>query len=48
MVIYEIYIFYRNGHCLFHLDLNGAEKNQEQCKLMFGLLFSMKSLCSKL
>ena len=55
MQIFEFFIFNRNGVCLLHLDLQDESMNQKnkalqvnkdnenRYKLIFGLIFSMKS-----
>ncbi|EPS69053.1 hypothetical protein M569_05714 [Genlisea aurea] len=46
-----IYIFNRNGVCLFYREWNRPLKTlnpQQDSKLMFGLLFSLKSLTAKM
>lgn len=48
---YMLYLFNRNGVCLlykeWHRPLKTLDSNQDQ-KLMFGLLFSLKSFTAKM
>lgn len=60
MQIFEFFIFNRNGVCLLHIDfqdetLNAKNKalqinreNENRYKLIFGLIFSMKSFVKNL
>jgi len=50
-MIYSFYIFGRNGACLYYEDWNRrtAPKSMlEEQKLMFGLLYSLRSFCTKI
>jgi hypothetical protein len=59
-IILEFFIFNRSGVCLLHLDLqeeqivvtnkviNCDKKSEDRYKLIFGLLFSMKSFVKNL
>ncbi len=53
MTIHSLYIFSKSGTCLFYTEWNRprstlASAPEEDRKLMFGLLFSMKQLMNKL
>mmetsp|Transcript_18090 Transcript_18090/g.30387 ORF Transcript_18090/g.30387 Transcript_18090/m.30387 type:complete len:95 (+) Transcript_18090:65-349(+) len=52
-MLYNFYIFNRKGKCLFYKEwdrpLNTMEDDpDEERKLVFGMLFSLKDLASKL
>jgi len=53
MVLHTLYIFTRRGVCLYYKDYNRprntlAETPEEDKKLMYGLLFSLKQLVNNL
>ncbi|ESO02365.1 hypothetical protein HELRODRAFT_161625 [Helobdella robusta] len=52
MTIYNIYIFNRAGTCLYYHEWNRKKRSgmsqEEEFKLMFGMLFSLKSFVSRL
>lgn len=53
MTIYTLYIFSRTGACLYYHEWHRPHSTlkdmpQEDRKLMFGLLFSLKQLMNKM
>ena len=49
-MIYEFYIFNNIGNCLFHQNRTGKTHDkhpQDIQKLIFGMLYTMKSTCKK-
>ncbi|OQR71439.1 trafficking protein particle complex subunit 1-like [Tropilaelaps mercedesae] len=52
MVVYNIYIFDNHGTFLFYSEYKRVKKaemsHSEEGKLMYGLLYSLKSMCQKL
>ncbi|CAG9318646.1 unnamed protein product [Blepharisma stoltei] len=50
MIIYDFYIFNNIGNCLFYIELRGQRsenKRENKQKLMFGLIYTLKSFCRK-
>ena len=53
-MIYNFYVFNRKGKCMYYYEWNrpqntlSSEDPDEDRKLMFGMLFSLKQLCQKL
>jgi len=52
MTIYNLYIFGNSGHCIFHCDWKRDRKSsmpkQEEFKLVYGMLHSVRSVVNKL
>lgn len=52
MVIHTLYIFDRTATCIFHRDWKRSRHcslpREEEYKLVFGMVHSLKSVCSKL
>ena len=52
MTVYHFYIFDRNGQCLvertWHQKAQSAKAVMNRCKLVFGLLYSMKGFCNRI
>ncbi|EDV19892.1 Trafficking protein particle complex subunit 1 [Trichoplax sp. H2] len=48
MAIYDFYIFHREGTCIYYCQWHGKKPpspsvTEHNCKLMYGLLYSLKS-----
>ena len=53
MTIYNIYIFNKHGTCLYYKAWNAKKSNKslsqdEEFKLMYGMIFSIKSFISRM
>lgn len=49
MKLFDFYIFNKAGLCIFHHSWEGKDKDlRESKKLVFGMTYSLRDLCSKL
>eukprot|EP01095_Lingulamoeba_sp_RSL-Kostka_P002319 TRINITY_DN13172_c0_g1_i1.p1 TRINITY_DN13172_c0_g1~~TRINITY_DN13172_c0_g1_i1.p1 ORF type:complete len:147 (+),score=23.87 TRINITY_DN13172_c0_g1_i1:186-626(+) len=50
MTLYTLYIFNREGNCIFHKDFTNRERsisNEEDYKLWYGFIYSLKQFIKK-